>query len=76
MVKKRKYSAILGNLGNARDRICGGCKDNPSSLEMLRRTAKIEGLTGVELVGTWDIKPDNVGEMKTAHQNLRRRLIF
>ncbi len=66
MASKRKYSAILGNLGNTRDRFCGGYKDNPSSLEMLKRAAKIEGITGIELVGTWDIRPDNVREMKTA----------
>ena len=32
----RKYAAILGNLGNTCDRFCGGYKDNPSSMEMLR----------------------------------------
>jgi len=70
MASKRKFAAILGNLGNTRDRFCGGYKDNPSSLEMLRRSAKIEGIAGIELVGTWDIGPGNVGEMKTALANL------
>ena len=62
----RKYSAILGNLGNTRDRFCPGYKDNPDTLEMLRQAAGIEHVTGIELVGTWDIRPDNVGEMKQA----------
>jgi xylose isomerase len=58
------YSVILGNLGNTKDRFCGGYKDNPDSLTMLRRAASIPNVTGIELVGTWDIRPDNVKEMK------------
>jgi len=62
----RKYSAILGNLGNTCDRFCGSYKDNPSSIEMLKKAGEVEGIKGIELVGTWDIRPDNVGEMKKA----------
>lgn len=62
----RKYSAILGNLGNTKDRFCGGYKDNPSSIEMLKNASKIDGIKGIELVGTWDIRKDNVAEMKKA----------
>lgn len=61
-----KYSVILGNLGNTKDRFCGGYKDNPPTLEMLRRAAAIPDVTGIELVGTWDIRPDNARDMKTA----------
>ncbi|MEI8289027.1 MAG: sugar phosphate isomerase/epimerase family protein [Verrucomicrobiota bacterium] len=61
---KRKYSVILGNLGNTRDRFCTGYKDNPDAFTMLQRAAKIPHVTGIELVGTWDIRPDNVREMK------------
>jgi len=66
----KKYAAILGNLGNTKDRFCGGYKDNPSSLEMLKRAGKLEGISGIELVGTWDIRPDNAKEMKTALDGL------
>ena len=62
----RKYSIILGNLGNTCDRFCRGYKENPSSLDMLRQAGKIENVSGIELVGTWDIRPDNAGEMKNA----------
>jgi xylose isomerase len=62
----RKYAVILGNLGNTRDRFCNGYKDNPATSEMLRRAAKIPHVTGIELVGTWDIRPDNVSEMRDA----------
>jgi xylose isomerase len=66
----RKYSAILGNLGNTCDRFCGSYKENPSSLEMLKQAGKIDGISGIELVGTWDIRPDNVREMKKALDDL------
>ncbi len=62
----RQYSVILGNLGNTKDRFCGGYKDNPDTLQMLERAAGIPGVTGIELVGTWDIRPDNAAEMKSA----------
>ena len=62
----RRYSVILGNLGNTCDRFCGSYKTNPPALEMLKAAAKIPHVTGIELVGTWDIRPDNVAEMKAA----------
>ena len=62
---KNKYSIILGNLGNTCDRFCKSYKDNPSSEEMLDMAVKrMPFIEGVELVGTWDIRPDNVKEMK------------
>ncbi len=62
----RRYSVILGNLGNTRDRYCHNYKTNPSTLEMLKAAASIPQLQGVELVGTWDISPGNVSEMRAA----------
>lgn len=59
-----KYSVILGNLGNTCDRFCKSYKDNPSTEEMLAKAVKIPFVEGVELVGTWDIRPDNVKDMK------------
>ncbi len=61
----RRYSVILGNLGNTRDRFCGGYKDNPDTATMLRRAAAMPHVDGIELVGTWDIRPDNVAEMRS-----------
>lgn len=63
----KQYSVILGNLGNTCDRFCSsGYKDNPDTIEMLTTAAGIEHVTGIELVGTWDIRPDNVDEMAGA----------
>ncbi|WP_298650085.1 sugar phosphate isomerase/epimerase family protein [uncultured Proteiniphilum sp.] len=61
---KYKYSVILGNLGNTCDRFCKSYKDNPSTEEMLALAVKIPHVEGIELVGTWDIRPDNVKDMK------------
>src|SRR5450759_1477683 len=72
---KRKYSVILGNLGNTRDRFCSGYKENPDTLTMMERAAKIPHVEGIELVGTWDIRPDNVGQMKQALSNLGLRCV-
>jgi len=59
-----RLAVILGNLGNTCDRfLSSGYKDQPSKEEMLERAAAIEGVEGVELVGSWDITPDNVDEM-------------
>lgn len=66
----RKYSAILGNLGNTKDRFCDGYKENPSTLEMLKLAGSIGGISGIELVGSWDIRPDNVITMKKAIADL------
>ena len=62
---KNKYSIILGNLGNTCDRFCKSYKSNPTSEEMLEMAVKkIPHIEGIELVGTWDIRPDNAREMK------------
>lgn len=66
----RRYSVILGNLGNTRDRFCNGYKDNPNTLTMLRRAAAIPHVEGIELVGTWDIRPENVRQLKSALADL------
>jgi xylose isomerase len=70
MQMERKYAVILGNLGNTRDRFCNGYKDNPPVLEMLKQAAKIPHVSGIELVGTWDIRPDNVKQMRHAFKDL------
>jgi xylose isomerase len=66
----RKYSVILGNLGNTKDRFCNGYKTNPTTTQMLKNAAAIPFVRGIELVGTWDISPDNVGLMKAALADL------
>jgi len=62
----RKYSIILGNLGNTCDRFLStGYKDQPSKEEMFKMASSIEDVSGIELVGSWDITTENVQEMKS-----------
>lgn len=64
-----KHSVIWDNLGNTKDRFCGGYKDNPPTLQMLEQATHIPNVIGIELVGTWDIRPDNAAQMKAALQS-------
>lgn len=58
-------SVILGNLGNTCDRfLSSGYKEQLPKEEMIRQAAEIEGVTGIELVGSWDVTRENVQEMK------------
>lgn len=59
-----KYSVILGNLGNTRDRfLSSGYKDELPKETLIRQAAEIEGVKGIELVGTWDVTIDNTDEV-------------
>lgn len=74
-MKKYKYSVILGNLGNTCDRFCKSYKTNPTTYEMLEKAVKIPHVEGVELVGTWDISPDNVKEMKKRFEDYGKKCV-
>lgn len=72
----KKYSVILGNLGNTCDRFCsGGYKDQPDKMTMLKSAASIDGVSGVELVGTWDVSPGNVDDMVKALGDLNLKCV-
>jgi sugar phosphate isomerase/epimerase len=59
------YCVILGNLGNTCDRFLPtGYKEVPPKAEMIRLAASIPGIKGLELVGGWDVTPDNAAEIK------------
>jgi len=68
------YSVILGNLGNTCDRfLSSGYKDVLSKEDLVRQASEIEGVKGIELVGTWDVSSNNAREMKSLldHYNLK-----
>lgn len=61
----RKYAVILGNLGNTCDRfLSSGYKSICSKKELWDQAANIKGVSGIELVGNWDITTDNIKEVK------------
>ncbi len=60
-----KYSVILGNLGNTCDRfLSSGYKDVETKESLIRQASEIDGVKGIELVGTWDVTMDNALEVK------------
>ncbi len=62
-----RYSVILGNLGNTCDRFLPtGYKEVLPKPEMIRQAAAIPGISGIELVGSWDIDRTNVTEVKAS----------
>lgn len=64
-MKNNKYSVILGNLGNTCDRFLPtGYKERRSQADMIAQAASIEGLSGLELVGSWDVTTANAPEVK------------
>ena len=63
------FSVILGNLGNTRDRfVSGGYKAQQTREEMFARAASIDRVRGIELVGSWDVCPSNVRDIKALLQ--------
>lgn len=61
-----RYSVILGNLGNTCDRFLPtGYKDVLPKREMMHAAAAIPGIAGIELVGSWDIREENMEEIRT-----------
>lgn len=67
MTKSNRYSVILGNLGNTCDRFLPtGYKDSIPKREMIRQAAQIPGISGLELVGSWDVTENNTREIHDA----------
>ena len=62
---KPRYSVILGNVGSCMDRYVGGGYGAKFTVdELFSRVASIEGVSGVELVGTWHITPETAADVK------------
>ena len=63
------YSVILANVGKCSDRyLSTGYSKDFSIDEMFERVASVKGVTGVELVSSWNVTPNNVDQIK---RNLR-----
>ena len=64
-----KYSVILGNLGNTCDRFLPtGYKHQMPKADMIELAASIPGIQGLELVGGWDVTPENAREINSVMQ--------
>ena len=67
---QHRYSVILGNLGNTCDRFLPtGYKEQTPKSEMIRLAGSIDGIKGLELVGGWDVTPENADELHRMMQD-------
>ena len=62
-MKQDKYAVIISNFGNRSDRFLSGYGEDCTLAELFDTATRVEGLSGVELVGTWHITTDNVQEI-------------
>jgi xylose isomerase len=60
---KKKFSVFLSNVGACSDRYCAQYAPPFSVRELFQRAAAIPGLSGVDLVGTWNISPATANEV-------------
>lgn len=61
----RKFSVILSNVGSMADRFVPDGYGQPYTIaQLFERVSNIPQVTGVELVGTWHVREDNVKELK------------
>lgn len=60
-----RYAVILGNLGNTCDRFLPtGYKQKLEKSEMIAKAAAVPGISGLELVGSWDVTEENQQTMR------------
>ncbi len=59
-----KYAVIISNFGNRADRFLSGYGEDRSLAQLFEAAARVDGLSGVEIVGTWHITPRNVDEIR------------
>jgi sugar phosphate isomerase/epimerase len=61
-----KFSTVLNTFSALGDRFClSGYKEKRSIEEMFLDASKVEGLSGLELVGTWHIDQNNISFIKS-----------
>jgi len=67
-----KYSVILSNLGSCSDRYVGGGYSQGVTLrELFRKLGDMQGVDGVELVGTWHVSKENMSLIKEEVDRLK-----
>lgn len=66
-----RYAVILGNLGNTCDRfLSSGYKADLDKDDLWAQVGRMPEVTGIELVGTWDIDEHNWVEVKRKLEDL------
>ena len=71
MRKEIKFGSVLAPFGNLSDRyVISGYKKVVPVVDMLKHAAKLEGLDGIELVGTWHVDDKNLNDIKKTIKEL------
>jgi xylose isomerase len=65
MAYKPKFSANINTFNACADRyVLGGYGERLTSEQLMEAASKVEGLSGVELVGQWHVNDDNLDELQ------------
>lgn len=70
-----KYAVIISNFGNRADRFLLGYGEDRTLAQLFEAAARVEGLSGVEIVGTWHITPRNVNEIRNLLEKHNLKLV-
>lgn len=74
-MRQDKYSVIISNFGNRADRFLAGYGEDRTFAQLCDSAARVTGLSGVEIVGTWHITTHNVREVKTQLEDHNLKLV-
>ena len=70
-----RYAVIISNFGNRADRFLSGYGEDRRLAQLFEAAARVEGLSGVEIVGTWHITPRNVDEIRALLEQYNLNLV-
>jgi xylose isomerase len=65
MTKELKFSANINTFNACADRyVLDGYGDRLTTEQLIEASARVKGLSGIELVGKWHVNDDNISEIK------------
>lgn len=72
-----RFSTHLGVFGSGVDRyVTGGYGESRTVSQLFEEAGKTRGLSGIELVGAWHIKPDNLPDIKNYLRKTNLELVM
>ncbi len=76
-MKEVRFATHLGVFGSGIDRyVTGGYGEARTLSQLFEEAGKTRGLTGIELVGAWHLKPDNLPEIKKYLRDTNLKLVM
>jgi xylose isomerase len=74
-MKQDKYAVIISNFGNRADRFLSSYGEDKTLTQLFDIAASLKDLSGVELVGTWHIREDNVAQIRRELERTKLKLV-